>query len=318
MLSDAHTAYALALGFGLLQDAPTKRKAGARLAELVRSFGYRIGTGFVGTPLICDALCIGGESDTAYRLLLEEGMPSWLYPIKMGATTIWERWDSMLPDGSINPGEMTSFNHYALGAVADWMQRSIGGIAPAEPGYRVVDIAPILGGGLTRARASLDTGYGMVEVDWMIVQGSFELSVTVPPNMRARVTLPGLAADIASAAAAGSSGSGPRSGAGAERETTPVEVGSGIHRFTTDVTSLVAPAAKQPYTLSTSLSEIVADAEAVTALEQLFASQGYFIGLGWTKSGKWKSNSPLGNALIMYRPENLPAVEHVLQQLNAR
>ncbi|UFS60631.1 alpha-L-rhamnosidase [Subtercola endophyticus] len=298
MLSDAHTAYALALGFGLLQDAPTIRKAGARLAELVRSFGYRIGTGFVGTPLICDALCIGGESDTAFRLLLEEGLPSWLYPIAMGATTIWERWDSMLPDGSINPGEMTSFNHYALGAVADWMHRTIGGIAPAEPGYRVVDIKPILGGGLTRARASLDTGYGTVEVDWMIVHGSFELSVSVPPNTRARVMLPG---------AGGGSATSPE-----------IEVGSGIHHFTADVSALLAPAAKHPYSLKTSLSEIVADAEAVTALEQLFASQGYFIGLGWTKSGKWKSNSPLGNALIMYRPENLPAVEQLLQRLNAR
>ena len=80
-------------------------------------------TGFAGTPFVLDALSRTGHVDTAYRMLMEKECPSWLYPITMGATTVWERWDSMLPDGSINPGEMTSFNHYALGAVADWMHR---------------------------------------------------------------------------------------------------------------------------------------------------------------------------------------------------
>ena len=91
-------------------------------------------TGFVGTPLICDALTHAGALDTAYRLLLQRECPSWLYPVTMGATTIWERWDSMLPDGTVNPGEMTSFNHYALGAVADWLHRTVAGLAPAAPG----------------------------------------------------------------------------------------------------------------------------------------------------------------------------------------
>ena len=98
--------------------------------DLVAESGYRISTGFAGTPYICDALTGTGHLDDAYRLLLQRECPSWLYPVTMGATTVWERWDSMLPDGSINPGEMTSFNHYALGAVADWMHRTIGGIAP--------------------------------------------------------------------------------------------------------------------------------------------------------------------------------------------
>ena len=101
-----------------------------RLVALVRSSGYHISTGFVGTPLICDALCSVGEYAAAYRLLMQRECPSWLYPVTMGATTIWERWDSLLPDGSVNPGEMTSFNHYALGAVADWLHRTVGGLAP--------------------------------------------------------------------------------------------------------------------------------------------------------------------------------------------
>ena len=140
LVSDAPTAYALALRVRAAADASTARARGRRLARLVHHDGYRIATGFVGTPLICDALCAHRPRRTAaYRLLMERACPSWLYPVTMGATTIWERWDSMLPDGSVNPGEMTSFNHYALGAVGDWLHRTVAGLAPAEPGYRRID-----------------------------------------------------------------------------------------------------------------------------------------------------------------------------------
>ena len=147
LMNDAETAYALAIAFDLLPTAEQRQHAGERLAELVRDSGYQIRTGFVGTPLICDALCSTGHYQAAYRLLLQRECPSWLYPVTMGATTVWERWDSMLPDGTINPGEMTSFNHYALGAVADWMHRTIGGLTPAQPGYRRIEIRPRPGGG---------------------------------------------------------------------------------------------------------------------------------------------------------------------------
>jgi len=113
-----------------------------------------------------------------------------LYPVTVGATTIWERWDSMLPDGSINSGEMTSFNHYALGAVADWMHRTIGGLTPLEPGYRRIEIHPRPGGGLTHAKASHITPYGLAESSWKIENGKFGLNVIVPPNTTVLVTLP--------------------------------------------------------------------------------------------------------------------------------
>jgi alpha-L-rhamnosidase len=157
--SDAQTVYALALVFGLL-DEDTGQLAGKRLAELVAESGYRIQTGFAGTPYVLDALTATGHLDEAYRLLLQRECPSWLYTVSMGATTIWERWDSMLPDGTINPGQMTSFNHYALGAVAEWMHRSIGGIAPLEPGYSRVLVAPQPGGDVHWARSSLETKHG--------------------------------------------------------------------------------------------------------------------------------------------------------------
>jgi alpha-L-rhamnosidase len=189
--SDAATVYALALQFDLLTDPAQRRAAGARLAELVASSGYHISTGFVGTPLICDALCSVGEYDTAFRLLLQRECPSWFYPVTMGATTIWERWDSLLPDGSVNPGQMTSFNHYALGAVADWLHRTVAGLAPAEPGYRRLAIQPHPGGGLTHARARLRTAYGLAESRWRIENGEIEVAAVVPPNTTASVTLPG-------------------------------------------------------------------------------------------------------------------------------
>jgi alpha-L-rhamnosidase len=190
MMSDAETAYALAIAFDLLPTAEQRQRAGDRLSELARDSGYRIRTGFVGTPLICDALCSTGHYATAYRLLLQQECPSWLYPVTMGATTVWERWDSMLQDGSINPGEMTSFNHYALGAVADWMHRTIGGLTPTEPGYRRMEIYPRPGGGLTHAQARHITPYGLAESLWKIENGNFDLNVTIPPNTSALVILP--------------------------------------------------------------------------------------------------------------------------------
>jgi alpha-L-rhamnosidase len=188
--SDATTVYALAIVFELL-DEKTTALAGERLAKLVADGGYHIQTGFAGTPFVTDALTSTGHLDDAYRLLLQQECPSWLYPVTMGATTIWERWDSMLPDGTINPGEMTSFNHYALGAVADWMHRVIGGIAPLEPGYARVLVAPQPGGGLTWARASLATRHGPVAASWrQDPDDGFTLDVDLPVDVSALVRLP--------------------------------------------------------------------------------------------------------------------------------
>jgi len=205
-VGDAPTAYALALQFGLLPESGQRRLAGERLAALVRGDGYRIGTGFVGTPLVCDALCEAGEVESAYRLLMQRECPSWLYPVTMGATTIWERWDSLLPDGRVNPGEMTSFNHYALGAVADWLHRSVGGLAPAAPGWQRIEIRPRPGGGLTSGRARHRTPYGMAECSWRIEGDEMAVEVQVPANASASVFLPG-------------------------REGDPVEVGSGRYAW---------------------------------------------------------------------------------------
>ncbi|BCW58648.1 alpha-L-rhamnosidase [Arthrobacter sp. StoSoilB20] len=188
--SDAPTAYALALAFGLLDD-PSRQKAGDRLADIVEASGYLISTGFAGTPFITEALASTGHVAHAYRLLLQTDCPSWLYQVTMGATTVWERWDSMLPDGSINTGEMTSFNHYALGAVADWIHRAVGGLTPLEPGYARVLIAPTPGGDVTSAETTLDSPHGRISVSWQLQDASIALQVKLPNNVVGVVQIPG-------------------------------------------------------------------------------------------------------------------------------
>lgn len=187
--SDCATVYALAIAFDLLEPA-LREKAAARLAEVVREAGYRVSTGFAGTPFVTWALSETGHVEHAYRLLLEEGCPSWLYPVSMGATTIWERWDSMLPDGSINPGEMTSFNHYALGAVADWVYQVVLGIRAAEPGYRRIRIQPTPGPGIDWAKGAYDSAAGRIEVSWEVTEQGFTLEVDVPDAVETEVVLP--------------------------------------------------------------------------------------------------------------------------------
>nr|WP_270889720.1 alpha-L-rhamnosidase [Pedococcus sp. 5OH_020] len=191
VISDAQTVYALAIEWDLLPSPEQRAEAGRRLADLVRTSGYRIATGFVGTPLVCDALTNTGHAEVAYRLLLQTACPSWLYPVSMGATTIWERWDSMRPDGSLNPSGMTSFNHYALGAVADWLHRVVAGLAPAGPGYRSLRVAPLPTPELTRASARHITPYGEASVSWHRANGRLTLDVRIPVGATAEVHVPG-------------------------------------------------------------------------------------------------------------------------------
>ncbi|WP_110589613.1 alpha-L-rhamnosidase [Microbacterium suaedae] len=185
----SQTAYALGIRFGLLDDEQ-RAHAGELLARQVVADDYRIGSGFLGTPHVADALADTGNGATAWELLMQKECPSWLYAVTMGATTVWERWNSMLPDGSINPGEMTSFNHYALGAVADFLHRRVAGLAPAAPGYRRLSVAPIPSPHLTSARATHETPYGHAAVSWRLDGTSFEIEVTVPPSTTAEIRLP--------------------------------------------------------------------------------------------------------------------------------
>ena len=192
--------------------------------------------------------------------------------------SFWERWDSMLPDGSINPGEMTSFNHYALGAVADWMQRTIGSLAPAAPGYRRLEIRPRPGGGLTHAHARHLTPYGLAACTWKIAAGQLALEVVIPPNTTARVILPG-------------------------SDAPPIAVGSGAWRWSLPYQD---PDARGPYTVDDQVGEIISDNAARTVMLDVLEQAG---APGFLKAILFNErNMPLRQALQML-PDPATAVD---------
>nr|BFE78084.1 hypothetical protein GCM10020093_006850 [Planobispora longispora] len=234
------TAYALAICFDLL-DPGQEVHAGQRLAALVARAGFNISTGFAGTPLILPALSRTGHLEEAYLLLLETGCPSFLYPITMGATTIWERWDAVRPDGTLNSTGMTSLNHYALGAVCDWLHKTVGGLTSLEPGYRRMRIAPEPGGGLTHATLTRSTVHGEVRINWRITD-RFTLDVTIPDGTCALVELP----DGQSA-----------------------EVGGGSHSYTCALPPVYG--SREPYTMDTPLKTLASDLTVWRALTEVFA-----------------------------------------------
>ncbi|KAK7428206.1 hypothetical protein QQZ08_005272 [Neonectria magnoliae] len=191
MACDTQSTYALALKFGLLENKHLTT-ARERLGYLVRWERFKITTGFAGTPVILQALSDNGMLNLAYRMLQERDCPSWLYPVGMGATSIWERWNSMLEDGSIHPGQMTSFNHYALGSVCAFMHKTIGGLSPTSPGWKTALVRPQPGGTIRFAKTAFDSPYGLYKVDWKIEKGKMTTKVQVPPNTEARVVLCGI------------------------------------------------------------------------------------------------------------------------------
>lgn len=183
------TSYLLALGFNLLSE---NKQANAKkyLLEKIAEADNHLRTGFLGTPLLSQVLDETGEIDLMYKLLFNETYPSWFYSINQGATTIWERWNSYSKAEGFNPQNMNSLNHYAYGAIGEWMYERIAGIAPLEPGYKSIRIAPKPRDPLTSASASVNTPYGKVSSSWEISNGEFQLVVVVPPNTSAQVSMP--------------------------------------------------------------------------------------------------------------------------------
>ena len=286
ILSDAQTAYALAIEFGIA-DGELAQRMGDRLAWLCRRDGYRISTGFVGTPLVCDALTRTGHLREAGRMLTTTECPSWLYSVSMGATTIWERWDSLLEDGSINPGEMTSFNHYALGAVADWLHRVVGGLAPAAPGYHRLAIAPRPLPGLTSASTRHDTPYGTAEVAWQRVDGDVVITATVPANTSAQVSLP---------------------------DGQSFEVRAGRHEWR--VADVPEPS-PSPVTANTPLASIMDDPQAYRTVVDAFSRIDPAVAKDFTTRTAWVPNQPLFGSFSLISPAVVAEVEASLAALNA-
>jgi alpha-L-rhamnosidase len=189
LVSNSQTAYVLALNFDMLPES-LRAQAAARLVENIKSYKNHITTGFLGTPYICHVLSRFGYDDIAYALLFQETYPSWLYPVKMGATTIWERWDGIKTDGSFQNTSMNSFNHYAYGAIGDWMYKRVAGLRAADAGYKKIWIEPSPGGKFSNATAKLETLYGTAQSSWKMENGKFILDVIIPVNTQATIVFP--------------------------------------------------------------------------------------------------------------------------------
>lgn len=278
MSAPTQTAHILALVFDLVDDGVRARVA-EDLNRLLLENDYRLATGFVGTPHLCFALSDNGYHTTALRVLLNESYPGWLYSISKGATTIWEHWDSIKPDGSMWSDDMNSFNHYSYGAIGDWLYRRVAGLDknPETPGYKRIRIEPLFGSTLlTQAKVTYDSPYGRIESGWRVdlQQGHIEVEAAVPVNAEAEIMLRG--ATLAGLAESGQPLS-KVSGIG-EWEEGPhgvkLTVGSGCYRFTYDAPRLF----QETYSEKSRLNELLRDEAAAAVLRrhapQLFQLSG--------------------------------------------
>lgn len=208
---DTQTVYVLALWFDLV-DGAMKEKAQQHLIERIKQRNWHLSTGFVGTRDLMHVLSKIGRTDVAYRLLFTDTYPSWLFPVKNGATSIWERWNSWTPENGFGDIGMNSFSHYTYGAVGQWMFENIGGIKLSKPGYNEIVIKPYITDKLTWAKTSYDCIHGKIAVAWLRDGEKVTLNVTIPVNTKATIYVPG--------------------------NSTPVKVGSGKYEFTSSVKPL--------------------------------------------------------------------------------
>ena len=233
LVSSTQTAYVLALHFDMLPES-LRKQAAERLAQNVKDYNNHLTTGFLGTPYLCHVLSRFGYTDVAYSLLLQQTYPSWLYPVKMGATTIWERWDGQKPDSSFQTAGMNSFNHYAYGAIGDWMYRVIAGIDTEEsaPGYKRIRIMPHIGGNFTEVKADYKSNYGMISSHWRSGDNKPQLQVEIPANTVARIYLPTVNREAIQESNNPLTTSKEIKFIGQEGDRMVVEVGSGKYNFT--------------------------------------------------------------------------------------
>ena len=232
LVSGTQTAYVLALHFDMLPEA-LREQAADRLVANIRDYDDHLTTGFLGTPYLCHVLSRFGHSDVAYELLMQQTYPSWLYPVTMGATTIWERWDGIKPDSTFQTPSMNSYNHYAYGAIGDWMYRNIAGINASEEAlaYKKSVIKPLPGGDLTEGGGELATNYGMLAAHWQVEDAGFTLEVTVPVNTTTDIYIPSEGPDVVTEGGQALTDIQEVYVVGQEGRYLHVKTGSGTYRF---------------------------------------------------------------------------------------
>ncbi|MEJ8843967.1 family 78 glycoside hydrolase catalytic domain [Lacibacter sp. H375] len=234
-MSNTQTSYVLALQFDLFPEE-LRQQAADRLVNNIKQYGNHLTTGFLGTPYLCHVLSRYGYSDVAYTLLLQKTYPSWLYPVTKGATTIWERWDGIRTNGDFQAITMNSFNHYAYGAIGDWMYRVMVGLDIDKDGigYKKIRIQPHVGGKFTHASASYQTQYGTLSSGWKIENGKLMLRAEVPANTTATIYIPAAAATDVLESGQPLALVKDLQVVGKEKEYVVVKVGSGKYEFSTN------------------------------------------------------------------------------------
>lgn len=233
-MSNTQTSYVLALQFDLFPEE-LRQQAADRLVNNIKQYGNHLTTGFLGTPYLCHVLSRYGYSDVAYTLLLQKTYPSWLYPVTKGATTIWERWDGIRTNGDFQAVTMNSFNHYAYGAIGDWMYRVMVGLDTDNNavGYKKIRIQPHVGGTFTHASATYETQYGKLSSGWKIQDGKLILHALVPANTTATIYIPAAAATDVFENGLPLSSVKEIQVVGKEKEYVVVKLGSGKYEFST-------------------------------------------------------------------------------------
>ena len=228
--TNSQTSYVLALMFDLLPE-DLRDEAAAFLAGDIKSRRNHLSTGFLGTPYLCHILTQTGYADLAYDLLLQPTYPSWLYPVKMGATTIWERWDGQKPDSTFQDPGMNSFNHYAYGAIGDWMYRVSAGIEAGSPGFKDIIIQPHVTDKLNYVKASFESQYGTIASGWERKNEKIIVNVTIPANTSATILMP--SDDPAKITETGTPIEGNKKFRSVEKKAHEVAIkaGSGVYQF---------------------------------------------------------------------------------------
>lgn len=279
LVSETQTAMTLALYFDVV-DEKHRAAIADRLETNIGAHKTHLTTGFIGTPYACLALSDNGKHEIAGKLLLQEDNPGWLYEVKMGATTVWERWNSILPDGSFNPANMNSLNHYAYGSIGNWMYSRLAGLRLLEPGYKKFAVKPMFIKGITWVNLEYDSVYGKIEANWRCEEGSITVDVTVPANTSCVLTLP-------------------------ERDG-EIELGSGSYHYEYPTETDLK---RDRYTLETTLKTMLQHSAAKPLMEQ------FMPGMAENPMLQYVMEEPI-SSLLAYAPEAKPLYEMILRAMN--
>lgn len=279
LVSETQTAMTLALHFDMVEE---QYRAGIaeRLEQNIAAHKTHLTTGFIGTPYACLALSDNGKHDLAGKLLLQEENPGWLYEVKMGATTVWERWNSILPDGSFNPANMNSLNHYAYGSIGDWLYTRLCGLRLIEPGYRKFAVKPQFIKGITHTELSYESVHGTIKTAWRCENGTITVDVTVPVGTLCVLTLP-------------------------EKEDS-IELGSGSYHYEYATETRLE---QDRYTLEIPLHTMLEHPAAIPLLQQ------YMPQMLDNPMIQYVMNEPI-SAMLAYAPEAKPLYEMILKAMN--